>query len=77
MEQRIKNIISEHLCVRHEINNTHSLSEDLSADSLDNVELAIAMESEFDIRLHDKEFEQWQTVQDVIDTVTNTINYTD
>lgn len=47
----------------------HRLIEDLGADSLDNVELAMELEAEFDIRIDDDQFIQLKTVQQVIDHV--------
>ncbi len=44
--------------------------DDLGADSLDTVELVMALEEEFDIEIPDEDAEKIQTVQDAIDYIT-------
>ncbi len=71
IEQRVKKIISEQLEVNEsEINNTDSFVDDLKADSLDTVELVMALEEEFEAEIPDEEAEKIATVQDAIDYVT-------
>lgn len=70
IEQRVKKIISEQLEVNEdEITNTASFVDDLKADSLDTVELVMALEEEFEAEIPDEEAEKIATVQDAIDYV--------
>jgi acyl carrier protein len=48
-----------------------NLHNDLELDSLDVVELTLEVEKEFDIRISDKEMEEWETVKDVLDSIEN------
>lgn len=65
--ERIKSIIVEQLSVSaEEVTPEASLIEDLGADSLDVVELIMALEEEYDIEIPDADAEKIQTVQDVI-----------
>lgn len=48
---------------------TASLSDDLGADSLDAVEITMALEDEFNIQISDEDAEKIKTVQDVYNTV--------
>lgn len=48
---------------------THSLADDLGMDSLDHIELIMAIESELEISIGDDEASKWVKVQDVINTV--------
>lgn len=71
-ENKIKEIIVEQLGVEPEdVTNEASFVDDLGADSLDLVELIMAMEEEFDIKIEDEEAEKIKTVQDVIDFIKN------
>nr|WP_256656824.1 acyl carrier protein [Pseudomonas sp. 460] len=54
-----------------EVVNTASFVEDLGADSLDRVELVMALEEEFETEIPDEEAEKITTVQAAIDYVTN------
>jgi len=47
-----------------------SFMDDLGADSLDTVELVMALEEEFDIEISDEDAEKIQTVQDAVDYIT-------
>ncbi|AEO08699.1 acyl carrier protein [Buchnera aphidicola str. Ak (Acyrthosiphon kondoi)] len=72
IEQRIKQIIIEKLDVKKEdILNEASFIDDLGADSLDTVELIMALEEEFDIEISDEKAEKINTVQDSIDYIKN------
>ena len=71
IEERVKKIIVDQLgadaaAVKPEA----SFIEDLGADSLDTVELVMALEEEFDIEIPDEEAEKITTVQSAIDYVT-------
>ena len=72
IEERVKKIIFEQLGVKEEdVKPEASFVEDLGADSLDTVELVMALEEEFDIEIPDEEAEKITTVQSAIDYVQN------
>jgi len=71
VEERIKKIVVEQLGVKEEeVNNEASFVDDLGADSLDTVELVMALEEEFKTEIPDEEAEKITTVQQAIDYVT-------
>ncbi len=71
IEKRIKEIVAEQLGVDEaQVSNESSFMDDLGADSLDTVELVMALEEEFDIEISDENAEKIQTVQDAIDYIT-------
>jgi acyl carrier protein len=70
IEQRVRKIIAEQLGVNEaEIKNESSFVDDLGADSLDTVELVMALEEEFETEIPDEEAEKITTVQQAIDFV--------
>lgn len=70
IEERVKKIIVEQLGVDEaEVKNEASFVADLGADSLDTVELVMALEEEFDTEIPDEEAEKITTVQAAIDYV--------
>ena len=70
IEERVKQIVAEQLGVDDEqVTNEASFMEDLGADSLDTVELVMALEEEFDIEISDEDAEKIQTVQDAVDYI--------
>ncbi len=70
IEARVKAIIMEQLGVsEEEVVNSASFIDDLGADSLDTVELVMALEEEFDTEIPDEEAEKITTVQAAIDYV--------
>ena len=72
IEERVKKIIVEQLGVKEEdVKPEASFVEDLGADSLDTVELVMALEEEFDIEIPHEEAEKITTVQSAIDYVQN------
>lgn len=71
IEQRVKRIVAEQLeADENEIKNTSSFVDDLKADSLDTVELVMALEEEFNAEIPDEDAEKIATVQDAIDFIT-------
>lgn len=74
IEQRVKKIVAEQLGVNEaDIKNESSFVDDLGADSLDTVELVMALEEEFECEIPDEEAEKITTVQQAIDYVTNNL----
>lgn len=70
IESKIKQIVVEQLGVKEEdVKAESSFIDDLGADSLDTVELVMALEEEFEIEIPDEEAEKIRTVQNVIDYV--------
>jgi acyl carrier protein len=69
-EERVKKIVAEQLGVKEdEVKNEASFVEDLGADSLDTVELVMALEEEFETEIPDEEAEKITTVQLAIDYI--------
>jgi len=70
--EKVKKIIVEQLGVEEdEINMESSFIDDLGADSLDIVELIMALEEEFDIEIPDNEAEKIASVGDAVDYIKN------
>ena len=70
ISERIKQIVAEQLGVdEDQVTSEASFMDDLGADSLDTVELVMALEEEFDIEISDEDAEKIQTVQDAIDYI--------
>ena len=70
IEQRVKKIVAEQLGVNEaDIKNESSFVDDLGADSLDTVELVMALEEEFECEIPDDEAEKITSVQQAIDYV--------
>ena len=70
IEQRVKKIVAEQLGVNEsEIKNDSSFVDDLGADSLDTVDLVMALEEEFECEIPDEEAEKITNVQQAIDYV--------
>ena len=70
IEARVKKVIMEQLDAKEEqVVNAASFVDDLGADSLDTVELVMALEEEFDCDIPDEEAEKITTVQQAIDYV--------
>tara|TARA_Y100000588_G_C13374185_1_gene552007 strand:- start:84 stop:317 length:234 start_codon:yes stop_codon:yes gene_type:complete len=70
IEERVKKIVAEQLGVKlDEITNDASFVEDLGADSLDTVELVMALEEEFETEIPDEDAEKITKVQEAIDYV--------
>lgn len=70
IEERVKKIVIEQLGVNEDqVVNSASFVDDLGADSLDTVELVMALEEEFETEIPDEEAENITTVQQAIDYV--------
>jgi len=75
IEQRVKKIVAEQLGVNEaEVKIESSFVDDLGADSLDTVELVMALEEEFECEIPDEEAEKITTVQQAVDYVTAHLN---
>lgn len=69
-EERVKTLIAQHLGLSTEqIKLESRIVEDLGADSIDRLELALLYEDEFDIEIDDTAADRFVTVQDVVDYV--------
>jgi acyl carrier protein len=72
VEQQVKAIVAEQLGVKAEqVTSAASFVDDLGADSLDTVELVMALEEEFEIEIPDEDAEKITTVQQAIDYITS------
>ena len=70
VEERIKKIVAEQLGVNEtEVKNESSFVDDLGADSLDTVELVMALEEEFECEIPDEQAEKIHTVQQAMDYI--------
>jgi acyl carrier protein len=70
IEERVKKIVVEQLGVKEdEVTPNASFVDDLGADSLDTVELVMALEEEFECEIPDEEAEKITTVQQAIDYI--------
>ncbi|EAT13330.1 acyl carrier protein [Bermanella marisrubri] len=70
IEERVKKVVCEQLGVKEEeAKGTARFVEDLGADSLDTVELVMALEEEFETEIPDEDAEKLTTVQEAIDYI--------
>lgn len=70
MEERVREIIAEQLGVDLEtVQLDKSLTEDLGADSLDIVDLVMAFEDEFGVKISDQDLSKIKTVKDVVEAI--------
>ena len=73
IQERVIKMVAEQLGVKEdEVQVTSSFVEDLGADSLDTVELVMALEEEFEIDIPDEAAEKITTVQSAVDFITET-----
>lgn len=69
--ERVRKIVIENLEVSEdEVNENSSFVQDLRADSLDTVELVMALEDEFEVEIPDEEAEKITTVKQAVDYIT-------
>lgn len=70
MEEKVRTIIAEQLGVNLEdVQLDKSLTEDLGADSLDIVDLVMAFEDEFGVKISDQDLSKIKTVKDVVEAI--------
>ena len=75
VEEKVKEIIVDQLGVdENQVTTTASFIDDLGADSLDTVELVMALEEEFDVEISDEDAEKIAKVQDAIDYINSNTN---
>jgi acyl carrier protein len=75
VEERVKKIVVEQLGVNeNEVTPSSSFVDDLGADSLDTVELVMALEEEFGCEIPDEQAEKISTVQQAIDYINSQLN---
>ena len=75
IEDRVRKIVAEQLGVKEEeVKAQASFVDDLGADSLDTVELVMALEEEFETEIPDEEAEKITTVQLAIDYINNNLS---
>ena len=75
VEEKVKEIIIDQLGVEEkQVNTEASFIDDLGADSLDTVELVMALEEEFDVEIPDEDAENIGTVQNAIDYIKDHTN---
>jgi acyl carrier protein len=75
IEQRVKKIVSEQLGVSEaDVKIDSSFVDDLGADSLDTVELVMALEEEFECEIPDEEAEKITTVKQTVDYINSHLN---
>ncbi len=75
IEDRVRKIVAEQLGVKEEeVKAEASFVDDLGADSLDTVELVMALEEEFETEIPDEEAEKITTVQLAIDYISNNLS---
>ena len=76
--ERVLKIVVEQLGVKEEdLNNDASFVDDLGADSLDTVELVMALEEEFETEIPDEKSEKITTIQEAIDFIEANLNKKD
>jgi len=75
VEEKVREIIVDQLGVdEKQVTTSAAFIDDLGADSLDTVELVMALEEEFDVEIPDEEAEKISKVQDAINYINNNTN---
>ena len=73
--EKVKKVFVDTInCTEDEVELDKRLSEDLDIDSLDAVEIGMALESAFDIEIPDEELAKFETVKDVVDYIESQSN---
>ena len=72
-EEKVKKVLMDHLGLRDVPKNDDIIVDDLGADSLDEVEIIMALEEEFDLGIPDNEAEKIKTVDDAVRYVENAL----
>lgn len=71
---RVAKILTEQLDVElSEVSMTSSMADDLNADSLDLVEVVLALEEEFGIEINDEEAEKMTTVEQIVNYISDNL----
>lgn len=66
---KLKELVVDQLGVDDEVTTEATIQEDLGADSLDLVDLVMAVEEEFDVKIADEDLEGIKTVGDIVDYI--------
>ena len=75
VEERVYKVVADQLGVEiAEVTHEASFTDDLGADSLDQVELVMALEEEFDITIPDEDAEKMNVVQEAINYIKEILN---
>ena len=75
IDERVKSIVVKQLGVKEDdVKNESKFIDDLGADSLDTVELVMALEEEFETEIPDEDAEKITTVQEAIDYINKNLN---
>ena len=70
LEERVKKIVADQLGLDpNDVQSDASFTDDLGADSLDTVELVMALEEEFDTEISDEDAEKITTIKEAIDYI--------
>lgn len=71
IRERVVSVVSEKIGIKpDDIQDSHSFTDDLGADSLYTVEIVMALEEEFDVEIPDEEAENITTIQEAVDNLT-------
>lgn len=74
IKEIVFDVVSTHLVPNIEVTETANLETDLGADSLDRVEITMALEEKFNMDISDEKLEQVHTVEDVIELIYSMTN---
>jgi len=72
---RVAEVLAEYAGTSDPIAPETHLVEDLRLDSLDAVEISLTLEDEFGVEITDEELEDWQTVSDIVKSVTKAVRH--
>ena len=72
IEEEILNLISDHFLIpKEEIDMKTNFMADLSADSLDSIDMVMKLETNFDVMISDEEADKIMTVENTVDLIIN------